>query len=91
CERNFVVGPCSADSANSVHGNRSLVQKAKGIIHVSCKQTILAPARAAASIIAPTLACSAFFCSSTGAVVGDAMEFWMTATRTFLGGRSCSD
>lgn len=30
-ERNFVVGPCSADSANSVHGSRSRVQNANGI------------------------------------------------------------
>lgn len=29
--RNRVVGPCSADSANSTQGNRSRVQKANGI------------------------------------------------------------
>jgi hypothetical protein len=84
-----VAGPSSADSANS-HHSRSRVQNANGMVHASCKQSTLHPPKPAAVARRSTRANAASRCSAKGAVVGDGLACWTTATRTTRGGRCCS-
>ena len=82
-----VERPSSADSAKSVHGSFSRVQKANGIVHASWKQSTFVPAAAAASMNSSWRSCSAWYCSSIGADVGARMQFCVTPKRTIRGSR----
>lgn len=63
-----------------------LVQKAKGIVQASCKESTLTPRAPAASSKGATMSLICCTCSGTGAVVSKSwMEFWSTPTLTTRG------
>ena len=77
-----MAGPVSADSANSIQGLTSLVQKKNGLVQHSYKQTTLAPYKCAASIIVPILSKIASLYSINLSVVGLTIWFYIAATLT---------